>query len=72
MGDNITRQNRGEESIRYWKDLAGEDQHVELGDEDVIDLITDALHFASSRSMDVEAILRMAKFNHEAEAGEPT
>lgn len=67
MPDNAERILRGEACIAHWKEQAGESILGELGDEDAVDLITDALHFAVSRGWDIAAIIRMARTNLEAE-----
>jgi hypothetical protein len=69
MASNAERQRRGEACVRHWKWCAGEVQTV-LGEEDVVDLVTDALHYASIRSFDLNAILAMARVNQEAESAD--
>lgn len=63
---NHHRQGLGELCIRHRKELVG-NASVELHDEDVVDLVTDAMHFAVSKGMDLDAIIRMAKGNLLAE-----
>lgn len=70
MAKNAERQRRGEACIRHWKWCAGENQTMELGDEDAVDLVTDIFHYCKVRGFDIEAVVRMARLNCEAEVAD--
>lgn len=64
---NQERQGRGEACIRHWKECAGENPDMPLGEEDVVDVITDLFHFIAANKLKPTPILHMAKLNFEAE-----
>jgi hypothetical protein len=64
---NHHRQNRGEACIRQWKASAGELPGTELGEEDLVDTLTDLFHFAKSKGWKMPTAIRCAKLNFEAE-----
>jgi hypothetical protein len=70
MPTNAERQRRGEACIRHWKWCAGEAPNTELGEEDAVDLVTDIFHYCAVRGFDIDAMVRMAKGNCEAEIRE--
>jgi hypothetical protein len=67
---NMERQNRGEACVRHWKWCAGEVPTGTLGEEDCIDIVTDVLHYAKIRGIDLDAVIRCAIMNQEAEEQE--
>jgi hypothetical protein len=54
----------------YVRSQLGETYNPDSRDENLIDMLTDLMHFATSDDIDFESSLRMAKINFEAEQNE--
>ena len=69
--NNAARIARADNSMTFYvRSQLGETYHPDSKDENLIDLLTDLMHFAASDDIDFESSLRMANANFEAEQNE--
>jgi len=66
--NNETRTARADNTLAFYvREQLGETYNPDSKDENLVDLLTDLMHFAASDNIDFELCFRMAKTNFEAE-----
>ncbi len=68
---NETRAGRADNTLAFYvREQLGETYNPDSKDENLVDLLTDLMHFADSDKIDFDLSLKMAKTNFEAEQEE--
>ena len=69
--NNAARITRADNSMAFYvRSQLGETYNPDSKDENLIDLLTDLMHFATADDIDFDSNLRMAKANFDAEQNE--
>jgi len=69
--NNQSRSARVDKTLEFYvRKQLGESYNPDGMEEDLVDLLTDTMHFAAAKEIDFESILRMARSNFEAEKDE--